>query len=224
MSRLYGDLFQSAGKRFYFALDSVPGIVSPGVATLVLGGQVPIAVEPQTIFRTPAPAVLTLGGLMPGAPVVLSPAAATLSTVGQIPSRQLIRMITNALAPAVQNPPTPFAPTLITIWTTQPGVAQLSLQTLEINVTQGGNIGFVDPGPAHLTLGTLPFSLLLGGIVGAGQLNVVGLAPTLKYELTIRPDVGLVSLVPRAPELALPFTWVDDDPAPARTWLTDAAA
>lgn len=96
-NRLYGGLLQSAGRRYYFALDSAPGIVTPGPAVLTLNGKVPVAVEPLTVFRTPAPATLTLNGLMPGAPIVLPPAPAALSTVGQVPARQLIRTITNAL-------------------------------------------------------------------------------------------------------------------------------
>lgn len=223
-NQLWSDLLIGSGQ-LWSDLDSAPGIVTPGPAVLTLNGQVPAAAQPTTVFRTPTPALLTLSGLSLSAPVTLIPAAAVLSAVGQIPAQQLIRTITNALAPAVESPPTSFAPTLITIWTTQPGIGQLTLQTLEINVTQGGNIGFVSPAPAELTLQTLPYSLLvLAGGAGLGSIQMLGLAPTILRELTISPDIGQVSLNPVAPELALPFTWVDDDPAPTRTWITDAAA
>lgn len=224
MSRLYGDQLQSAGRRFYFALDGAPGIITPAPAVLTLNGRQPIAVEPLTVFRTPAPATLTLGGLFLGAVTVLTPAPAALSESGKIPSLVTQRTITPALPAPLETPPPAFVPTLITIWTTQPGVAQLSLQTLEINVTQGGNIGFVSPGAAQISLGTLPYSLLLGGVASLGQITVIGRAPTLLSELTIQPQVGQVSLGQLEPDLSLPFTWIDDDPAPAHTWITDAAA
>lgn len=224
MSRLWSDAKIGAG-RLWSDFASLPGIVAPGVASLTLQGRQPVAVEPSTVFRTPAPATLTFNGLSLSVPIVLTPAPAALSAVGQIPARELIRIITNALAPAVETLPPSFAPTLITVWTTQPGAAQLTLDTLSHAVTQGGNIGFVNPATAQVTLQVLPYSLLvLAGGAGTGLLEVQGLAPDLLTSLTIEPDVGAIDLPGRAPELALPFTWVDDDPAPTRTWITDAAA
>lgn len=225
MSRLFSSQQPSAGQRFYFALDSAPGFVVPGVATLTLGGQVPAAAQPTTVFRTPTPATLTIGGLAAAAPVALSPAPAALNYVGQVPARQLIRTITPALAPPDYGTPPDNAPTLITIWTTLPGVGLLTLQALPLNLTQGGNIGFVSPTPAQLSLGTLPYSLLLlAGGAGVGTLSIIGLAPTVKPERTIMPDVGVVSIAELFPTFVLPFTWVDDDPAPTSSWITDAAA
>jgi hypothetical protein len=70
-----------------------------------------------------------------------------------------------------------------------------------------------------------PFSLLLlAGGVQPGLLTVVGHAPTLAKELTITPDAGQVVMQGQEPRLTLPFIWVDDDPAPASTWITDRAA
>jgi hypothetical protein len=225
MSRLYGDLIQSSGKRFYFALDSAPGIISPGVSALVLNGKVPIAVEPLTVFRSPSPAALGIGGLTPGAPIVVSPSPAALGYVGQIPSRQLIRIITNALAAAIESPPTSYAPTLIPIWTTNPGVGQVRLQTLEINITEGGNIGFVSPAAAQLMLGTLPYTLLvLGAGAGLGQLQILGLAPSVTGATIVTPNLAQLLTLGNDPSLSLPFTWIDDDPALTRTWITDVAA
>ena len=223
MSRLYGDQLQASGKRYYFALDAAPGIITPSPATLTLFGRGPAAAQQVTVFRTPAPATLSLIGGALGAPVVLSPAPAALWLAGKQPGQVTSRTITPSLAPPVESPPVSFAPTLITIWTTQPGVAQVTLQTLEINVTQGGNIGFVSPAPAHLAMGALPFTLLYGE-AGVGLLNVVGLQPTLLRELVVSPDVGSVAFTLASPILSLPFRWVDDTPAPAVTWITDAAA
>lgn len=223
-NQLWSDLLLGTGQ-LWSDQDSAPGIVTPAPAVLTLLGRDPAAAQQISVFRTPATAVLTLNGLSLGTPVILTPAAAALTTVGQIPGEVRQLTITPSLAAPIENPPADFSPTLITIWTTQPGVGQVTLQTLEINVTQGGNIGFVSPAPAQLSLQTLQYSLLLlAGGAGVGAIQVVGLAPTLKYELTITPDVGAVSFNPLVPDLARPFTWVDDDPAPTVTWITDAAA
>lgn len=224
-SRVYSSLLQSAGRRFYFALDAAPGLVTPAPAVLTLNGLIPGAAQAVTVFRTPTPAALSMQGRSLTAPVVLTPITAALGMAGQIPARQLIRTITPALAAAVENPPVAFGPTLITIWNAQPGVAQLSLQTLTINITQGGNIGFISPGVAQVSLQTRQFSLLLlAGSVGVGALRVAGFAPTLGYELTITPDVGQAVLSGLTPDMSHPFIWVDDGPAPTASWITDAAA
>jgi hypothetical protein len=223
MSRLYGDLLQSSGRRFYFSLEGAPGVVTPAPAVLTLLGRAPAAAEPSTVFRTPAPAVLTLSGLSLGSPSVVSPAPAALSMVGAIPNEVRSLTITPALPAPVENPPEAFAPTLITIWTTQPGVAQLTLQTLEQHVTQGGNIGFVSPGAAQLTLQTLGYTILFGE-AGVGALTVVGHVPTIIFGGSVTPDVCILSLPELVPEVAIPFQWIDDDPAPETTWISDAAA
>jgi hypothetical protein len=224
-NRLYGDQLQSSGRRFYFGLDSAPGIITPAPASLSLQGRVPAAAQPATVFRTPAPASLTLSGKAPGAPVVLSPGVASITALGLIASEVRSLTITPTLAPPLENPPPSFAPTIIFIQTKTPAPALLTLTTLEINVTQGGNIGFVSPAPAQLDFRTLPYSLLLlAGGVSPGLLAITGLAPNLRHELTIAPDVARLTTRELTPELSLPFRWVDDDPAPARMWITDAAA
>lgn len=224
-NRLYGDQLQSTGRRFYFALDSAPGIISPATATLSLQGRAPAAAQPTTVFRTPTPAVLTIAGIAPGAPVVLTPGVGAVSAVGQIASEVRSLTITPSLAAPQETPPSSFAPTIIYIQTKTPAPAALTLSALPFNLTQGGNIGFVSPAAAQLTLQTLQYSLLvLAGGAGLGALTVVGQVPTLLHELTIAPDVGAVSLNPLAPTLSLPFRWVDDHRAPATPWITDAAA
>jgi hypothetical protein len=223
MSRLFSSLQDGSGRRFFFALTDAPGYITPGVAQLVMQGRQPLAVEPQAVFRTPTPAMLTVQGLALGSNTFLSPATATLGASGQTPDEVRSLTITPSLAPPVESPPQPFVPTLVTIWTTQPDVGQITLTALPHNVTQGGNIGFVTPAPAALAVGSLAFTLLYGE-AGVGAVSIVGLAPTLERELTITPDVGQLVTSQLAPRLELPFIWIDDDPAPATSWITDAAA
>lgn len=225
MARLYGNLLKSAGQRYYYGLDSVPGIVSPSVATLTLQGRDPSAAQNIEVFRTPATAILTLVGQSLASPTILVPAQAVLSTVGQIPAEVRELTISPALPAPVYDPPADLAPTLITIWTTQPTTGLVRLLTLEQNVTQGGNIGFVSPATGQVSLGTLQYTLLLlAGGAGVGSLVVNGLAPTLSHELTVTPDVGLIVTSGGEAVLTLPFIWVDDERQPPTTWITDAAA
>lgn len=225
MTRLYSDQLQASGRRFYFALDSAPGIVTPAPAVLTLVGREPIAVEQSTVFRTPTTAILTLSGLSLGSPGDIRPAQSALSIAGQIPTLVTSLTITPAVPAPVYTDPPDNPPTLITIMTVSPAPAALTLLTLEQNVTQGGNIGFVSPTPAALSLQTRQYTLLLlAGGAGVGQLSVIGHAPTLLHGLTIEPEVGQLTIGGHAPALALPFTWVDDDPAPTSPWITDAAA
>jgi hypothetical protein len=224
MSRLFSDLATSSSRRFFSALTSAPGFISPAPAVITLGGNTPIAVQNLAVFRTPAPAILNFVSQSLSAPVVLSPIPAALSLAGQIPARALILTISPALPAPIENPPAPLIPTLITIWTASPAAAQFTLQTLEQNVTQGGNIGFVSPAPAQVSLGTQAYTLLLGSEIGVGQVSLAGLVPDLHISLTIEPEVGAVAFNPLISRLSLPFGWVDDDPVPVSTWITDAAA
>lgn len=224
-NQVWSDLLLGTGRQLWGDIDSAPGIITPAPAALTLFGRGPAAAQQIGVFRTPAPATLTLSGLSLAAPVVLTPAPAALAYVGQIPARQLIRTITPSLAAPIETPQVDPVPTLITIWTTQPGVGQVVLRALELNITQGGNIGFVSPAPAQLGLLTQQYSLLLlSGGAGLGAIQLIGLAPTLQYELTITPNVGQVTCGGLLPELGHPFIWVDDTPAPTVSWITDAAA
>jgi hypothetical protein len=223
MNRLYSDQLQGSGRRYYFALDSAPGIVTPATAVLSMVGRIPAAAEPTTVFRSPDPAVLTLSGLQVRSPSLLSPATAALAYIGNVPVEVRSLTITPALPPPIENPPDAFVPTLITIWHAQPATAMLTLQALEQNVTEGGNIGFVSPAPAQLTLSTLEYTILFGE-AGAGTLTVVGLVPEILTEFTISPDPAMLAFGQLEPSIHIPFQWIDDAPAPAATWITDAAA
>lgn len=224
MSRLFSDLTDGSGRQFFSALTGAPGFITPAPAALTLQGRAPIAVEPQTIFRTPTPALVTLNGLGFFAPSTVIPAPAALASVGQIPVEVLALTISPALPSPVESPPNQFVPTLLTFQTVAPDTAALSLQTREIAVTQGGNIGFVAPAAAQLTFGTLQYTLTYGE-AGVGSLLILGQAPEIvATETVLRPDVGQIVMANPAPALALPFGWVDDDPAPPSIWITDVAA
>lgn len=222
-NRLWSDISPSSGRRFWSDLDSAPGVVSPGTALVTINGNAPIVNQPTTVFRTPATAVITVQGLAPQAPVVLSPAAAVITAVGQIPVEILSRTIIPAVPAPQYSIPQDTIPTLITIMTVSPAPAVVTISSLTFNLTQGGNIGFVSPAPALVTLQTLQFTLLYG-VVGVGQINVIGHAPTIRLELTIIPDVGQIIAGNTPPTLTLPFLWVDDDPVPPTTWINDRAA
>lgn len=224
MTRLYGDQLQAAGRRYYFSLEGAPGVVTPAPAVLTLFGRAPSAAEPTTVFRTPATAVLTLSGLLPRSPSLLIPDTAALGYVGQIPVEVRSLTITPALAPPIEDPPDEFVPTLITIWTAQPAPAVITLQALEQNVTQGGNIGFVSPTAAQIVLSPPEFTLLFGSAAEVGLLTCVGLVPTIQTELTISPEPAMLTCGQLEPTIEIPFQWIDDPPAPPVTWITDAAA
>lgn len=222
-NRLWSDISPSSGRRFWSDLDSAPGVVSPAPALVTIIGLAPIANQPTTIFRTPAPALVLIQGRAPSAPVVLSPATAVITAVGQIPNELRSLTITPALPPPQYTVPQDTIPTLITIMTVIPAPAVVTITSLPFNLTQGGNIGFVSPDPAQVTVqGYQP--TLISAFIGVGQINVLGHAPTLQLELTITPDVGRAFVGGLAPALALPFRWVDDDPSPSATWIRDAAA
>jgi hypothetical protein len=225
MSRLFGNLLHSSGRRFFFALDSVPGILAPATAVVTINGRQPIAVEPTTVFRTPATAVVTIQGVAFFAPSTVIPAPAALAANLLAPGDVRSLTISPALGAPVQDPPQEIPPTLLTIWTTNPGVGFAQLQTLEINITQGGNIGFVSPAAAQLGLATQQFTLLLlAGGAGVGEAAIIGRAPTLLHQLVISPETGTITAVAQNPTLTLPFVWIDDDPVPPSTWITDRAA
>lgn len=223
MSRLYGDLLQGAGRRFYSDLIGAPGVVTPAPANLTLQGGIPAAAQPQTVFRTPAPATLTLFGRALNAPVVLTPAPASLLAQGQIPTEWRSLTITPQLASPKETEANDNRPTLITVWHCQPAPAQINLQALPFALSEGGNIGFVSPAPAQISLGTLGYTLVYGEI-GAGLVTLIGREPTLRTELTVTPDAGLVVVDAQALRLSLPFRWVDDPPPPPLSWITDSAA
>jgi hypothetical protein len=221
MARLYGNLLKQAGQRYYYALDSVPGIVTPGVATLTLFGRSLAISDQSVVFRTPATATLTLSGLALSSPSLLSPATAALALAGRQAS--LVTSITIQVpAPSpIEAAEQTYEPTLITIMTVLPGKATLTMNALELNVSQGGNIGFVSPDRATLTLSQFAPNIAIQP--DAGGLSVIGYAPTLTLNtLTVlTPDPAALAMVGADPDISIPFIWVDDSPSPPMTWIDD---
>jgi hypothetical protein len=217
-NRLWSNLSPAAGRRFWGALNSAPGVVIPGVGQVTLVGQTPVANQPTTIFRTPATAQLTLNGLGIAQNSLLTPAQATLTLSQLVPSKQTIRIITPALPTPDYSVPNALAPTILFIQTVTPAPAALQLQTLTQNVTQGGNIGFIFPGVGLLSAQGQIATFVFGEI-GVGGLSIQGLTPSIKTERTITPDVGLLQAGNTPPIVDLAFVWIDVPPKPPSPWV-----
>lgn len=224
MARLYSNLLKTAGQRYYFALDSVPGIVNPGVATLTLDGRSVAISDQSVVFRTPATAALTLTGLSLSSPSLLTPATAALAAQGKIAALSTELIILVPAPSPIETPEQTYEPTLITQLVVSPNKATLTMQALELNVSQGGNIGFVFPARAALTLNGL--ALNLGFLPDQATLTLIGYAPTLELNTTneVTPDPAILYMVGSEPTIDIPFVWVDDDPQPASTWIDDPRA
>lgn len=225
MPRLYFDQLRSSGTRYYFALDSVPGIIVPGVATLTINGLAVSVNDQSQAFRTPAVATLTFGGLALQSPGVVTPATAALAYQGRIAGLVTGLTITPALpAPDYSTPPE-NAPTVLTIMTVAPATAALQFRTLEQNLTQGGNIGFVSPvtGALNIAGRQATFAFYAGT---PAALSCVGLAPTITSTIlaSINPTTGLITVGGLDVVLDLPFHWLDDDPVSTPIWIDEPPA
>lgn len=215
MARLYSDLY-GAG-RYYFDLDSAPGIVTPGVGSVSFGGLVPIAVEPSSVFRTPATAALTLNLLAPASDTFLLPAQATLALSGQI-AGELRQQVITPTNPPDYGTPQELAPTILYINTITPTTGLVQLSALALNVTQGGNIVTVSPGVASLSLGSGQPTLIFS-VIGVGSVSMNGLAPGLVTTLAIDMGEGVTLTVNGlAPTIDVGFVWRDVEQPPALNW------
>jgi hypothetical protein len=219
MPRLYSALLDGSGRRYYFGLDSAPGGITPTTALVTLTGRFPDIFQQATVFRTPAPALITINGLSFSSGPILTPAQATLTLAGLIPDLLKQIVISPALPTPDYNSLQSTVPTILFINTITPSPALLSLQSLEQNVTQGGNIGFLNPITAQLSLQTRQYTLLFGD-VGLGQLTLNGLVPTLHLTATLEPEPAALTFAGLAPDIEEPFTWVDVDPPPPVSWTT----
>ncbi len=223
MARLYSDLIDGTGRRYYFGLTSAPGgITNAAPAMLTLGGNTAVVQELTQVFRTPATATLTLFGQQMLNNSTLQPGAAVLTMTAGVPGMAKLKVISNALPPDYSTLPD-NAPTILFIQTLTPVTTTLTLSTLAANVTQGGNIGYASPGLASLTLsGRAPNIAFFAG--SPAGLTCSGLAPTIKTVNVILAGVGSISISELPQSLGLPFHWTDDDPAPASTWTDDPPA
>ncbi len=222
MARLYSDLIDGTGRRYYFGLSSAPGgITNSAPALITFAYSAPTIQEQSTVFRNPATAMLTLFGYSPPAGVILQPALAALSMGGQIPGLAKLQVITNALPPDYTALPD-NTPVILYIATQTPAQAALTINYLQPNVTQGGNIGFVSPGRASLTL--FGYVANLPRFAEVGTITIDGLVATLSTELIISPDPASLVADGLAASLGSPFVWVDDLPAIPPTWIDDPRA
>jgi hypothetical protein len=219
VSDLFDDLQDGSGRDYFFALDSAPGGLSPALGTITAIGLAPTIFEQLTVFRTPALATLTVNGLAVVSDITLKPAVASLTISGQIPSEYRERIITPAI-------PTPdyadlqdTPPTILFISTITPTAGLVQLSSLPLNVTPGGNIGFISPALGALTIqGVQPVLIFVQ--VTTGSISMVGLAPAVMTEKVISPDTGALIASNLQMTTERPFGWIDADPPPPLTWTT----
>lgn len=235
MARVYSDLRDGSGRRYYYSLATAPGGLQSGVGAVTISGLQPTIFQQISVFRNPAPATITLNGLTVPSVTSVSPLTATLAYVGQIPVEQKIRIISPALPLPDYNVPNSLAPTILFVQSVAPGVGSVQLQVLNLNVTQGGNIGFLNPGVGTVSFGALTPTLIFLE-AGVSSLAITGQAPTLSLERRIgdvSPDpdapiafITYLTITGLAPSLNAPFQWIDADPPPSTTWTTstDVAA
>lgn len=215
MARLWSDI--RGGGQYWYDLDSAPGFVSPGVGSVVIAGQIPIAVEPASVFRTPETATLTVNLLGPGLGVPISPNVGLLTSSGLIAGELRQATVTPSYPPDYADPVT-FAPTILYIATITPNTAAVALSPLTLNVTQGGNILTVSPQKAELTLYGYQ-STLIFSVIGVGGVSMDGYAPTLQTEITLLvPGADAPVVVGFAPTVEIGFVWRDVEAPPALTW------
>jgi hypothetical protein len=218
MARLYSDLRDGSGRRYYYALTSAPGGIQPAQTTLTITGYAPTIFEQVSVSRTPTPATITINGRALSSDVFISPAAAALSTVGQIPGEYRTLIVTNTITPDYTEPQD-LTPTVLFINTVSPTPAQITLTYPQPNVTQGGNIGFVSPTTGTVTLQGRTPTLIFHGIE-LGALTVQGLVPSLYTELTIEVGLGIVTINGQQVTRNTPFQWIDVDAPPGLIWTT----
>lgn len=215
MARLWSDLRGSG--RYWYDLDSAPGIVSPGVGAVSFGGLIPIAVERVEVFRTPATAALTINLLSPSSDTILMPARAALAYVGQIAAEQRILIVTPTNPPDY-GAPQELAPTILYINTITPTTGLVRLSALTINVTQGGNVLIITPGVASLSNVT-GVPTLIFSVIGVSSQVMNGLVPGLVTTLAIDAvEVATLTVNGFAPTIDVGFVWRDVDAPPALNW------
>lgn len=219
MADLFDDLQDSSSRDYFYALDSAPGGISPPTLRLTVSGLAPTIFEQSTVFRSPAPATLALNGRAPVSDVILTPAPAALSLVGQVPGEYREKIITPAIPDPDYGEVRSIPPTILFISTITPTTGLVQLSSLALNVTPGGNIGFVSPGVGALTLQGLE-PTLIHVQPEVGSLSISGLAPTLATERVISPETGSLSLSQLGMSVERPFGWIDVDPPPATSWTT----
>lgn len=218
MSRVYADLKDGDGRRYWYDLSNPGGVLSPVPATLTIGSLE--VVYPAIAFREPAHATLNFIGVQVGPEFKLQPATAALSIANSAVGLVTSLTISPSLESPVESPPNDFVPTILFINTITPTTATLTLIGYDHSLDQGGNIAFRSPVTAALTLeGRQWFRVVPPAEAANGNAIMSGLAPSLATTLIIEPAVGLL-YIPETIRVTVDkaFVWVDEDPAPALAW------
>lgn len=225
MSDLFDDLQDSSSRDYFYALDSAPGALTPGVGSIRVQGLAPSIFEQSTVFRTPAPATLTINGRALGSVTPLIPGVGALSLAGRTAGLHTTLIVTPAIPAPEYEIEEGLAPTIVFVQTITPQTGALNLVSPALNVSQGGNIATITPQVGQLSLASGEITIVFHP-AGLGSLTVQGLEPTLLTEriLGLEEDgaIGTGSLVINglAPTIETPFTWIDVDPPPETTWTT----
>jgi hypothetical protein len=232
-TRLFSDLLSGSGRRYFYDLDSAPGVCTPGVGTLTLNGQEPQ--YPGIAFRTPATLTLTLNGRSVNPDFILTPAPAALAFSSSVVGLQTVRLIQPTLPSPVESPDNDFVPTLIQIFHREPITGVITLGGFSHSLSEGGNIGFRSPDTAALSLLGYQYLRSIPPVDGqATAMFIEGREPTLVTELLVEPLVGVMGLgtqtaspegenpvppiPPPPPVVDKGFVWLDDDPSPPLQW------
>lgn len=221
MSDLFDDLQDGNGRDYFYALESAPGSITPLLAELSVVGRSPTIFEQSTVFRSPATAVVTINGKSAASDAILIPITASLSVGGLTPDEYRSLTITPAIPTPDYGELQSTAPSVLFINTVTPAPAVVTLQSLELNVTEGGNIAFVSPGVGAIRVQNQALSLTLVFFeTGVGAASISGHAPTLVTAGLIQPQVGQVNVSALLAGIERPFGWIDVDPPSTTVWTT----
>lgn len=218
MARVFSDLRNGSGQRYFYSLATAPGGTNAGAGTLTISGLAPTVFQQVEVFRNPGVATLTINGRSLISDVIIAPTTAVLSLVGQIPGEYRSLVVTNDMPLDYTDLPS-IPPTVLFIDSKTPAPALLTLESRAVNVTQGGDIAFISPGVGSLAIqGQAPVVIFLEA--GVGLLSIQGLIPTIYSELTVEIEVGSLAINGQLVTKEQPFQWIDVDPPPTVSWTT----
>jgi hypothetical protein len=218
MARLYSNLIDGSNRRYFFALDSASGGLSPQTVQLQVTGLAPTIFTQVQVFRTPATAVITLNGMAIRNDYLPSPTPLAIAAQGRVPTLVTQLIVTNDMSPDYSDLPT-ITPTILFINTVTPAPAQIQIQSLALNLTEGGDIGFVTPGVGLVEVQSRA-PLLIFLEAGAGEVMVQGLQPSIVTTLDVYPEVGQITVDGQLVTLPRGFEWIDVDRPPPLIWTT----
>jgi len=218
MPRLFSDLLDGSGRRYFFGLSSAPGSTQPSAGALQVIGHAPSVFIQVQVFRTPAPALITLVDPGKRLLVPMQPAPAVITQGSPGPALVTQRLITPTVT-ADYTEPVSIAPTIVFVQTITPTPALITVQALAFALGQGGDIGFIQPLTGQVSLAPLNPTLIFFESA-IGTILVQGLEPTLVTSITIEPLPGSIAVDGLLLEADLGFVWIDVPPPPPLTWTT----